>query len=121
MIAGELANMAAGRPKENAPDLGNLLSTEPAQAAAVSVQKAADMLNVGRGTVEAARKVIRKGVPELAAAVKAGDIAVSTAAELVRQPEEVQREVVAAASRRAGREAPRRAVRGTADETWRPL
>ena len=47
MIAGELANMAAGRPKENAPDLGSFPPAEVTQPAAVSVQKAADMLNVG--------------------------------------------------------------------------
>lgn len=95
MVAAELAKMTAGRPKENSPNLGGFLPDEPPAPAPISTQQAADMLNVGRGTVETAKKVIRDGVPELAEAVRSGEIAVSAAAEIARQPAEEQAAIVA--------------------------
>lgn len=87
MVAGTLANMGHGgnRKADQTPDLG--LDPQPPP---ISTQQAADMLNVGRGTVEAAKKVIRDGVPELVGAVKAGEIAVSATAEIARAPAEEQ-------------------------------
>lgn len=61
-----------------------------------SADQAADMLNVGRGTVEAASKVLKHGAPELVSAVERGEVAVSAAAVLVSLPEDEQREIVAA-------------------------
>lgn len=56
---------------------------------------AAEMLNVSVPTVKRAGVVIDQGVPELIQAVDRGDIAVSAAAAIARQPEETQREILA--------------------------
>lgn len=80
MCAARLANMGEGHPT--------------AQICAVSQPQAAEMLNVGRRSVQSAKTVIANGVPELAQAVDAGEIAVSRAAEIAREPEEVQRETI---------------------------
>jgi hypothetical protein len=55
------------------------------------------MLNVGRRSVQRAREVIERGVPELVAAVEQGKLSVSVAALAIRQPESRQREAAAAA------------------------
>lgn len=75
MVAAELAKMTradagqlGGKAGEATPNPGLL----PTPVAPVSVQQAADMLNVGRGTVEAAKKVIRDDVPELKEKLWAG-------------------------------------------------
>lgn len=98
MVAAELAKMTradagqlGGKAGEATPNPGLL----PTPVAPVSVQQAADMLNVGRGTVEAAKKVIRDGVPVLADAVKSGEVSVSAAAEIAKAPAEVQAAIVA--------------------------
>lgn len=93
MIAGELVNMEAGRPKENPANLRGFLPDELAPAS-VSTEQAAEMLNVSTRSVETAKKVIRDGVPELADAVKAGEIAVSAAAEIAKAPAEEQAAIV---------------------------
>jgi hypothetical protein len=51
---------------------------------------------VGRGTIKRADVVIKRGLPELAAAVDAGEVAVSAAAEVAKLPREEQAAVVAA-------------------------
>jgi ParB-like chromosome segregation protein Spo0J len=58
-----------------------------------TAEAAASLLNVGRGSVERAGKVLRDAAPELVAAVERGDIAVSTASVLSAAPVERQREV----------------------------
>jgi hypothetical protein len=58
-------------------------------------QDAADLLNVGKRSVERARTVLEHGTPELVAAVEHGDVAVSTAAEVATQPIDEQQEIVA--------------------------
>lgn len=60
-----------------------------------SADQAAAMLNVGRGTVEAAARVLKHGAPELVAAVERGEVAVSVAAQVAALPVEEQREAVA--------------------------
>jgi len=60
-----------------------------------SADQAADMLNVGRGSVERAAKVLRHGTPELVDAVERGDVAVSAAAAVASLPAEDQRDAVA--------------------------
>jgi protein gp37 len=52
---------------------------------------AADLLNVSRESVIAARKVIDKGMPELIRAVDGGKIAVSAAAKIATLPEKDQK------------------------------
>lgn len=59
-----------------------------------SAGRAAEAVNVSRGSVESALKVAA-ATPELAEAVKQGKVAVSTAATLTEDPPERQREVVA--------------------------
>ena len=50
----------------------------------VSQEKAADMLNVSRASVQAAKAVLDRGGPELVAAVESGEIGLHKAAETVR-------------------------------------
>jgi len=63
---------------------------------ALTQSDAAALLNVSRASVQRAAEVRESGVPELAAKVEAGEIAVSTAAVIASAPAEVQREVIAA-------------------------
>ncbi len=64
-----MANMEGGRPKEN-----------PANLQSLSRAYAAEKLNVSERTVNTAKAVQRTGSPELIAAVDAGEVAVSAAA-----------------------------------------
>jgi hypothetical protein len=52
------------------------------------------LLNVSRESTQQARKVLDRGTAELAAAVDAGQVAVSAAAQLADKPAEVQRRVI---------------------------
>lgn len=83
IVAGKLANLTHGgdRRSEQAPNLG----LEPPATLKVTAQKAAEMLNVGRGTVEAARAVQRAAAPEIVKAVETGRVAVSAAAQVARR------------------------------------
>ncbi len=83
MVAARIATLTEGRPSKTA-------SIE-----AVSQDDAADLMNVGRSSVQRAREVLEEGAEELIAAVDQGDIAVSTAAEVASLPIEEQQEVVA--------------------------
>lgn len=83
MVAARIATMRKGA------------RTDLVEISTKSQSAAADLLNVSRESVVSARKVIDRGTPELAAAVDAGDVAVSAAAQLVDRPVEVQRAVVA--------------------------
>jgi hypothetical protein len=56
-------------------------TNQHAPIAAPSQEVAADMLNVGRRSVQRAREVLEEGVPELAAKVERGEISVSAAAD----------------------------------------
>lgn len=87
--ARQVAHLRRG---ENEPDpVSPNLGSREGKAA----DQAAAMLNVGRGTVEAASKVLKHGVPELVEAVERGQVAVSAAAAVATLPAEEQREVVA--------------------------
>lgn len=70
-----------------------------------SIEVAAEMLHVGRASVERARIVQAKAAPELAQAVDRGDIPVSTAAKLVDLPKARQREIAAGGKRVAAKSA----------------
>lgn len=83
MVAANIANLEHGGDRSK-PSIDGL----PAE-------KAAEMLNVGRASVERARTVHRHGVPELADQVVSGKASVSAAAEVATLPHEQQREVVA--------------------------
>jgi hypothetical protein len=70
MVAARLATLEWGQRKTESP-IGD----------SVTQKEASDLLNVGKRSVERARKVLEHGQPELIAAVERGEIAVSAAAE----------------------------------------
>lgn len=82
MIAARLATMRRGD-NQHSP-IG-----ETSQA------RAAELLNVGKRTVERAGEVREHGTSELIAAVEAGDVSVSAAADVATLPEAEQRLIVA--------------------------
>jgi N6-adenosine-specific RNA methylase IME4/ParB-like chromosome segregation protein Spo0J len=59
----------------------------------LKIEKAAELLNVGRASVERAKTVDREGVPELKRAVERGKVSVSAAADIATQPKERQAEI----------------------------
>jgi hypothetical protein len=55
-----------------------------------TLQGAANTMNVSRRSVASAAKILKEGTPELAEAVRQGEIAVDDAAKIVSQPPEAQ-------------------------------
>lgn len=86
MVAANLAKMPRG---------GDRRSDSFDQTANLRNDQAAGMLNVSPRTVETARKVVNDGAPELIAAVEAGHVSVSAAAEVASLPSAEQTEIVA--------------------------
>src|SRR5262245_1657466 len=64
-----------------------------------SQAEAADLLNVGKRSVERAADVRDHGTPELVQAVERGEVSVSAAADVATQPIDEQREIVARGER----------------------
>ncbi len=107
MVAAKLASLKLGdnqHSRQDAPigaGVADLLApvappaADPAPAL-VSQSEAAETLNVGRRSVQRAVIVQEKGAPELQQKVEAGEIAVSTAAEIAALPIEQQRALVEA-------------------------
>jgi len=89
MVAEKLANLSEGRPELTA------------QNCAVNQSEAAKQFNVSRRSVQEARKIRTKAVPEVAEAVEAGKLPVSVAAKLADVPPEQQREIVAKKDKKA--------------------
>jgi len=83
MVAARLANMRQGA----RTDLSQICETSQAEAA--------EMLNVGKRTVEHAKAVIDDGTPELIDMVDRGELRVSGAAAIAKLPAEEQDELVA--------------------------
>ena len=83
MCAERLANMKHGGDRKN-----------ESRDQLISRSDAAKMLNVSVPSLKRAAQVIEHGVPELVQAVERGEIAVSKAATIAREPVEVQREIV---------------------------
>jgi len=102
MVAAKIANLTNGQTKAS-----------PIGEAAVSQGDAAQMLNVGKRSVERAADVQERAVPDLASAVDRGKVSVSAAAEVARLPAEDQQAVVDAATARACHM--RRALEGALD------
>jgi ParB-like chromosome segregation protein Spo0J len=73
-IAAQIANMEEGRPKE----------TVEISTVSISQTEAGEMLNVGRDSVIAAKRILNEGTPEEVAALKAGEVAVNTLAKDIR-------------------------------------
>jgi len=84
IVAGRLANLERGSNQH-----------APIGAPSVSQDSAADLLNVGRRSVQRAREVLDRGAPELVAAVERGEVSVSAAASVAEAPKERQVEIVA--------------------------
>jgi hypothetical protein len=93
MLAGLLANLNIG-------DNQHTLQVEGGEGAQIcapySQQDVAKQFNVSRRSVQHARKVHEKGVPELGRLVTEGKAAVSAAADVASLPAHTQRELVAA-------------------------
>lgn len=83
MVAANLATMRRGE------------RTDIVENSTMSAQHAADLLNVDRKSVFAAKAVRASDNPTLIAAVEQGKIAVSAAANLTKQPREFQNAIVA--------------------------
>lgn len=64
----------------------------------LSLERRAEMLNVGRASVERA-EIVKERSPEIFEAVERGQIAVSAAAEIAQQPPERQAEIIKALPR----------------------
>lgn len=87
MVAAKLATMKQGARTDLSPN------GERSQA------KAAQLLNVGKRSVERAADVRESGAPELVRAVEQGTISVTAAADVATMSLEVQRELVARGER----------------------
>jgi N6-adenosine-specific RNA methylase IME4/ParB-like chromosome segregation protein Spo0J len=87
MVAAKLATMAQGARTDLSP-IG-----EKSQA------EAAQLLNVGKRSVERAKEVHELGAPELQAAVERGQVSVSAAADIASRPQDEQREIIARGER----------------------
>jgi hypothetical protein len=87
MIAAELATMKRG-------------DNQHSPAGGTSQAKAAEVLNVGKRSVERAAEVIERGTPELVDAVKHGDVKLAAAAEFAKQaaPDEQAKQIAKAGS-----------------------
>ena len=79
MVAARLASLGRGRPSASRPLAG---LTQP---------HAAQLLNVGERSLQRARVVLERGMPELGAAVASGAIPVRLAAQLAQLPASQQR------------------------------
>jgi hypothetical protein len=78
-------------------------ANQHAATAAPSQGQAAKLLNVSPDSIQRARKVRAKGVPELVRAVEDGRLAVSVAAALAKLPGHEQRAILAQAEQVGGR------------------
>jgi hypothetical protein len=78
MVAARLSRVGKGRPSKNA------------QIQALPQDEAAKRLNVSRSSVQDARKVVDRGIPELTEAVDSKEIPVSAAAKIAKQPKSLQ-------------------------------
>ena len=86
MVAARIADMKAG---------DNQHTKEVAQICATSQTDAANMLNVSRGTVQSAKKVLNSGDEDLINAVDSGQMSVSVAAKIAGiEDSETRKEII---------------------------
>jgi N6-adenosine-specific RNA methylase IME4 len=116
MMAADIATMKLGANQHTAKpaqicapalDLGAPVE-DVAPAPAVSQSHAAEIANVSRRSVQTAVKVKETAAPEVVEAVRAGQIAVSTAADIASLPVEQQRDIIAQADPKAVKEVAKR-------------
>lgn len=107
----------------------DLASDEARSSDKASQVSAAKLVGVSRSLIQRARRVKTKGVPELVAAVQAGEVSVTAAAEVAALPVEEQQRLVSngapaiveRANRRESMPAPRLVVRnGALTEETKP-
>lgn len=101
MVAAKVANLSEGNPhrEELTPSIDGVK---------VSQDEAAEMLNVSPASVGRAKKIQKKGVPELAEAVERGDVSVAAASHVAEHVEpEKQSEIVKAGPAAIRRESAR--------------
>lgn len=89
IVAAKIANLGDGQRK----------SASPIGERAVTQGEAAQLLNVGKRSVERAREVLDHGSGELIAAVESGRVSVSAAADVAELPMPVQSDIVARGER----------------------
>ena len=82
MVAAKIANLPIGANQYGSLNLDSHIG--------VTLQDAADLLNVSRAGVASAKKVLNEGVPELVDAVESGEVSVSAAAEVAKLPPDEQ-------------------------------
>ena len=71
LVAAKLANMRQGERNDLSP-IGEKFTSQA---------RAAELLNVGKRSVERAREVLDEGTPELVAAVEQGRVSISAASD----------------------------------------
>jgi hypothetical protein len=79
MVAAAIVTMTHGGLRTRSPN-----GDRPAQ---ISQRRAADLLNVGKRSVEGAAEILESAVPELAEWVKRGEVTVSATVEKAKLPE----------------------------------
>ncbi len=101
--------------------LGQGARTDIAQICAMSQSESAELLNVSRRSVQAARVVHSHGAPELVRAVEQGVASVSAAAEVAQLEPEVRGEEGPARAWAPGRKERNRRAPGSTEHGTRPL
>jgi hypothetical protein len=114
MVATKLATLQNGH---------NQHSHEGAPIGAASQLEAAEMLNVSRRSVQRARDVVDHGAPELQQAVERGEVSVSAAAKIAKQPKNKQGEAIKqhkakSSNPRTKKEAPGKRATSTTDRDF---
>lgn len=110
---------AKERQAENAKRNNSKVENLPPLETSKARDAAGKAFGVSGRSVDFAKKVIEKGIPELAKAVDEGRMAVSTAAVLASETEEVQREGIERHANRGGSK-PKKPPEKEVDRTPRP-
>jgi len=92
LLAARLADMKAGRPPKD---------KETTPIGAVSKKHAAELLNVGQGSVDRGKKVLAEGSEQLVEAVQKGNVSLGAAAEIATLPIDEQVKAIASADPKA--------------------
>lgn len=106
MIAASICNLKEGTP------IGSRGNSETRSIDRVSISEtqAGKMMKVGQATVTRAKKVRRKGAPEVIAAVENGELSVNAAAKIVDEPDKEKQKQKVKAKKAAPRKAKARSV-----------
>lgn len=112
MVAQSIANIVNGGDRKS--DHSANLHSDP-----ITLEDAAQMMNVSRRTTATARKVAEEGQPELKQAVEAGKVTVSAAKDLIALPPEEQKYVASLSEIEIRQEVKKiRGTQGTGQNEW---